>query len=105
MKEVVVARGQTILDICLQEAGSLDAMFALCDLNNIMPDDVLAPGQIIKVPEPSGSGLDVAIQLGMSGKYVNTQLGAEMPNDVPGDQPTGINHWAIEVDFIVQPNS
>jgi hypothetical protein len=51
MKLVTVSAGQSLVDVCLQELGTVAALFALADANNRSLTDPLSPGEQLLVPE------------------------------------------------------
>ncbi|MDF7813600.1 hypothetical protein [Hymenobacter sp. YC55] len=55
-----VSFGQSLLDICLQELGTLDALFDLADANGISITELLTPGQVLQVPASALSRPEVA---------------------------------------------
>lgn len=50
MKQVIVQQGQTIVDIALQEYGSVEGLFALLEANQTLDlDSQLEPGQKVLI--------------------------------------------------------
>lgn len=47
---IQVSAGQSLLDICLQELGSLDPLYELADANSLTISEPLRPGQLLQVP-------------------------------------------------------
>lgn len=55
MKEVIVQKGQSIIDICVEHYGSPHAMFELHQLNDFyMIPMLVQPGDVVKV-DPNNS--------------------------------------------------
>lgn len=70
MMQIVVSEGQSLLDVCLQEAGTLDALFILAAANNLAITDTLAPGQILSLGGLAPN--EVARYFGARGVRINT---------------------------------
>lgn len=47
----VVQAGQTLLDIAIQEYGTIEAAFMLAKANDLSITDTLQAGQVIEIPE------------------------------------------------------
>lgn len=50
MTEVIVEDGQCLVDIAIQETGSMETVFDIAVENNIDPTSDLVPGQRLKIP-------------------------------------------------------
>jgi hypothetical protein len=50
MKTITVKDGQNIYDIALQHAGSVEAVGAICNANDIAFDADLIPGNTLMIP-------------------------------------------------------
>ena len=50
MKTVIVKSGQTLLDIALQEKGSLEAVEEMAALNGLSVTDELTAGMVLELP-------------------------------------------------------
>jgi len=60
MKQVIVQQGQTIVDIALQEYGSVEGLFAFLEANqNLDLDSQLEPGQKVLVREEDVVNSDI----------------------------------------------
>ncbi len=57
MKTVIVKGGQTLLDIALQEKGSIDAIEAIAALNGLSVTDELTTGTALSLPADSWNKL------------------------------------------------
>lgn len=50
MTEVIVEDGQCLVDIAIQETGSMESVFDIAVENNIDPTSDLVAGQSLKIP-------------------------------------------------------
>lgn len=87
--------GQAWIDIALQQLGTEERLFELCDLNGAGITDELAANTLISAPEPEPNV-----------KRIISALQARKPSSLrtlaPGAElEEGIEFWAIELDFIV----
>ena len=57
MKTVIVKSGQTLLDIALQEKGSIEAIEAIAALNGLSVTDQLTAGTALSLPADSWNKL------------------------------------------------
>ena len=55
MNKVIITEGQSLLDVCLQELGSLDSLLELADYNSLAITDDLEPGQLVLKPDSLAS--------------------------------------------------
>ena len=100
MKKVEALPGQTLLDIVIQELGSLEGMFDVLRANNLKPgDDISAGDKIIIDSEPVDR---------QRYKYIvrnnikpATALGI-VDEQTPDPGLGGIGYWIIETDFVIQ---
>ena len=77
MPSTLITAGQCLLDVALQELGSLDALFDLADANGLGVTDALAPGLVLLVPASAAAQPLVAAYFGSQGKRIN--LGGPIP--------------------------
>lgn len=98
MHSVTVLHNQSLLDISLQVYGNLSGMFLLAKLNNLAITDNLNPGDVLMLPELETS--DVNIVTYYSNKSIKPANAINQATLSPG--PSGIDYWAIGVNFIVQ---
>jgi hypothetical protein len=104
MKEVIVYDGQSLLDISVQESGTAENVFAICDANDMEPDDLPIAGSILKIPDFKLSNKEILPRMQKQDLHPATMvMNLEDESDIV-DQVGGINYWGIEVDFEVQPN-
>lgn len=96
MKSIKVESGQTILDLCVQEYGTLEAAFKI-HLDNALSEfpAVLQAGQLIAVDADYESPDIYAVKLLQSNKPATEE-------NVTGYViPSGIGYWRIGIDFKV----
>jgi hypothetical protein len=92
--EVNVKARQTLLDISVQTAGTLDSLFELASLNGMGITDELVAGQTLTAP--AVALFEVADYFR---KYKLYPASATTP--LSALLPEGIEFWSIEFDFIV----
>ncbi len=56
---VQISAGQSLVDVCLQELGTVEALFELADANGLTITAALRPGQLLTVPESISGRPDV----------------------------------------------
>jgi len=71
-KLTTVTEGQTLLDICLQELGTVAAVFELADANNLGVTDTLTPGQQLVVPTALATRPEVVAYFTSRRQRINT---------------------------------
>jgi hypothetical protein len=47
VSQTIISAGQSLVDVALQEYGSVEALFDLADANGVAITDVLTPGQVL----------------------------------------------------------
>jgi hypothetical protein len=67
-----ISAGQNLPDVCLQELGSLAALFDLADAAGLAITDPLTPGQQLPVPASAGANADVAAVFAARAQRINT---------------------------------
>jgi LysM repeat protein len=110
--KITVLNNQSLYDIAVRYLGTVDAAYDLAEENNLKIDQDLFAGQILKLPKKDYGFKEVvkyfdenniqpatAASTGTGIDYMT--IGVDFM--VSPDQE-GINIWAIEDDFIVQPN-
>lgn len=50
-KEIFISEGQTLLDIAIQETGSISTVFEIAEANGLNISDVLEPGKKMIIPD------------------------------------------------------
>jgi hypothetical protein len=92
-----VLQGQGVIDIAIQECGSLESIFDVALKNGISITDELSVAQEVSIPEKTDP--DIASH------YRNRMI---RPRTYPSDDEVastiseeGIGAWAIEEDFVV----
>lgn len=95
MKAVIVEGGQTILDISVQEYGTLESLFQMHQ-DNLLSEfpAVMVPGQVLTIDSDYESPSPLSVKLLQSNKPA-TGL------SVTYVRPGGIGFMQIGVDFIV----
>ncbi|MDF7809904.1 LysM peptidoglycan-binding domain-containing protein [Hymenobacter sp. YC55] len=88
MKTTLISAGQSLLDVCLQELGTLDALFDLADANGLSCTAVLRPGQVLQVPDSVLSRPEVVNYFAARSYRINV-ADAVLPAGivVPPDEP------------------
>ena len=79
----IISAGQSLADVCLQQLGTLDALFALADANGLSISDALAPGQVLQVPATVLSQPQVAAYFSGRAQRINTGNGLLLPTPPP----------------------
>jgi hypothetical protein len=72
VKTTTITDGQSLLDVSLQELGSLAALFDLADANGLAITDALTPGQLVAVPASTGAQADLAALFRARRQRINT---------------------------------
>ena len=96
MTKVIVADGQTWLDIAMQELGDVERAIELAQLHNRSVTGPLKSGEILTVPDPVASKRSI-IQVFRN--TANKPASGESSLSIGGLE--GIEYWAIENDFVV----
>ena len=94
MKTITAEVGQTVHDICVQEYGTLSALFKLHQ-DNVFPEfpAVLQPGQVILVDDEYQSPAPLVVKL--------LQLNKPASGYAVYKRQGGIGYMQIGTDFIV----
>lgn len=98
MKTVKILKGQTLVDIAMQELGEASRVMELAVLNGIKVTDALIPGQTVEVMDFDTAKRSVVL---LFADDANKPASGGMC-DVVGGTGSGISFWAIESDFVVQ---
>jgi len=72
MSQTVVTAGQSLLDVAVQELGTISALFDLADAAGLGITDQLEPGQMLDVPASANALPDVARYFAGRGQRINT---------------------------------
>ena len=105
-KDVRVSINQSLFDIAIQQCGSVEAVFAIAELNGLSITDALEPGVLLEIPEwvvvekpitdyYKAKGLRPATDFPSTGSGSGEGGGIE---DLLDD---GIDFMAVEVDNVV----
>jgi hypothetical protein len=90
--EIQVLNGQSLFDVAIQAAGSVEAAFAIAAANGVGITDELPAG--LRLVVPAVANRQVADYYRVNGIVPAT--GHPLPFDT-----TGVEFWAVEYDFIV----
>jgi hypothetical protein len=93
--EVKVLNNQSLFDLAIQAAGSVEAVFDIALANNVSTTDELTPGRALQIPEVLNK--QVANYYSTNGIRPATALSASDAAMLP----EGIGFWIVEYDFIV----
>lgn len=103
----IVSAGQSLLDVCLQELGAVDALYELADANGLTITATLRPGQQLQVPAAVLSRPEVVSYFAARQQRINVpdqlrQAGAVLPPDDPDDpdEPAGRLQDFLNSDFL-----
>jgi hypothetical protein len=77
MAQSKVSEGQSLLDVAIQEYGTVEALFDLADANGIAITDVIAPGRVLVVPSSAAAVPALADYFRARQRRINT--GAPVP--------------------------
>ncbi|MDO7877388.1 hypothetical protein Q5H93_21785 [Hymenobacter sp. ASUV-10] len=82
----IITAGQSLLDVAVQELGSLESLFDLADAAGLAITDALTPGAMLPVPASAAALPDVARYFAGRGQRINTgDVPAGVPPPRPGD--------------------
>lgn len=89
-----VAEKQSLFDISLIASGGIEAVFGIAEMNGLSVTDMLETGSVIAEPE--------VIDRLIADYYTNNRLNPATDGDFDFGYLTGIDYWAVDVDFVVQ---
>lgn len=96
--QVQVISSQTLLDLAIQQLGSMEAIFDLAKLNGLSISDQLTDGQNLAF------NINPVNRI-IAKRYKDNGWKPASATTIPGAAPIegleGIDYWAIEIDFIV----
>lgn len=72
MSQSLITAGQSLLDVALQELGSVEALFDLADANGLAITDELTPGQVLEVPTSLATQPSLVSYFQGRGQRINT---------------------------------
>ncbi|MDE5424033.1 hypothetical protein L3073_17595 [Ancylomarina sp. DW003] len=90
MNKIIVEDGQCLLDIAIQETGSIESFLDIAKANNREPSWELEAGQVLKIP------LVLKPKIGAYYKENEIKVVSESKNPIGG-----ISYMAIGLDFKV----
>jgi hypothetical protein len=93
--QATVLTEQSIFDLAIQEAGTIEAAFAIAVANNISITALPDAGERV-------SGIE-AIERPVTNYYANKGLIPATANLI-GLEFEGIGYWGVEIDFIITKN-
>ena len=96
--QVLIMSGQTLLDLAIQECGSLEGVFQLAVLNGLTITDHLSEGNSLKYPSQA---IDRIVRKAFQDNGWKPSSAKTMPGQQLPETKEGIGYWAIEVDFKV----
>lgn len=96
MKKTIVRNNQTILDVCIEQTGSLESIFELALLNNISITEALENGQELNTELPVK---ELEIVQHYKSNDISPATGSTLYQI---SLLEGINYWMVQGDFIVQ---
>ena len=85
----IVSDGQSLLDVCLQELGTIDAAFDLAAANGLTITDELTAGQVLIIPA------SVLAQPEVAAYFASRRLRINTANQLPPPEPDDdeLNDW------------
>lgn len=89
-KEVTVLEGQSLFDLAVQTAGSVEAVFALAVANGLGITGTLQPGQLL-----------ATVTVREQGIYAYYRAKGLAPATGRVELPGGIGYMGIGIDFII----
>lgn len=99
MQRIILNR-QSLLDMVIQECGSLDSIFSLAERNNMAITDDLPAGKELEYALEDITQKQVVISLANRGIQPATAISSELLAN--GELLLeGVEFWGIEYDFIV----
>lgn len=104
MAKVIVLEGQSLFDLAVQECGSIEAAFAIAELNGLAITDELEVGSTLIVPGPVARQISDYYQahgLKPATDATSTGSGDGEGGGIDDLLDDGIDFMAIEVDNVV----
>lgn len=98
MERITILDGQSLLDLAIQQAGSIDAVFALALANGLSVTNDLPAGGLVDTVDVSSK--PIASYYANNALTPATALTTE--DKLVAAELEGISYWAINVDFVVQ---
>lgn len=82
MSPTIITAGQSLVDVAIQELGSVDALFDLADAGGLAITDELVPGQVLVVPDSPAAVPAVVSYFSARAQRINT---GDMAPPAPAD--------------------
>ena len=95
--QITVLHNQSLLDVCLQHAGTIEGVFELAMANDLNITDDMKAGAVMQMPEGIVNDKDILNYY----KAKGIQPATAIIQRKKAERCTGIGCWAIEVDFVV----
>jgi hypothetical protein len=90
MDSTTITEGQNLVDVALQEGGTISQLFVLADANGLGITDTLEPGQVLKLPAGLVARPDITGYYIRQNYRVNTgEVPASTPQPMDGDYLAG----------------
>ena len=80
MSQTIITAGQSLLDVAVQELGTVAGLFDLADAAGLAITDQLTPGQVLPVPVSATSQADIVGYFAGRRQRINT---GDTPTPVP----------------------
>ena len=98
VKAILIFPGQTLADMAIQQLGSVEAIFALANLNGLSISDEIMPGQTLNY---SLTPYDKNVYKLYQDKKLKPASAVSKPGQETPVDLEGIGYWIIQKDFIV----
>ncbi len=98
MGKIVVLEGQTLIDLAIQQCGSIEALFALAKTNGLSTTEDLVVASEIDVVDQ----FDKPIAQYYDNNELTPATALTADDQLVAAELEGISYWSINVDFIVQ---
>ncbi len=96
--QVQIMSGQTLIDLAMQETGSVEGVFQLAALNGLAITDELSEGANLKYPTKA---VDRIVRKAFQDNKWRPSSAKTLPGQVLPATEEGIGFWIIEQDFRV----
>ncbi len=71
-KTTIITEGQSLMDVAIQELGTVAALFDLAAANGLAITDALLPGQVLSIPPSLVAQPELSGYFQSSGQRINT---------------------------------
>jgi hypothetical protein len=90
--------GQSIMDVTIEQSGSLDALFDFASTNDVEITALLVPGIAYVIPSVE---INKKVRTVYANKGVSPATFYDLPTEEPPVPGEGIGFWMIGNDFII----